>query len=95
MTGPRPCCRCQQPTDRAALVLVGLIQGNSGPGGPADYACLPCARVYVRSPLAPDWIGEEIDRTKARLGLALPELSGRLQRCPPSSTLTPPWMGPA
>ncbi len=61
------CCRCHRLTDRAALVLVGIIHGNSGPGGPASYACLPCAGVYAVSPLAPDWIGEEIERTRARL----------------------------
>ncbi len=48
------------------MVLVGVPFANSGPGGPADYACLPCARIYATSPLAPAWIGEEIDRTLAR-----------------------------
>ncbi len=63
----RACCRCRQFIDSAALVLVGVPFANSGPGGPAAYACLPCACVYATSPLAPDWIGEEIERTRARL----------------------------
>lgn len=40
--------------------------GNSGPGGPAWYACVPCACVYARSPLSPEWLSEEIARTEAR-----------------------------
>jgi len=48
-------------------VLVGLPFANSGTGGPGFYACLLCARVYARSPLAPDWIGEEIIKARARL----------------------------
>ncbi len=67
VTTGRACCRCRQPTDRAAMVLVGVLMGNSGPGGPASYACLPCARIYATSPVAPEWIGEEIDATLARL----------------------------
>lgn len=66
MTIGPACCRCGQPTGRAARVLVGVTMGNSGPGGPAFYACLPCARIYATSPLSPAWIGEEIARTQAR-----------------------------
>ncbi len=66
-TGRACCCRCQQPTDRAAMVLVGVPFANSGPGGPAWYACLPCARIYATSPLAPEWIGNETGNTLARL----------------------------
>lgn len=62
----RACCRCQRPTERAALVLVDVSMGNSGPGGPAWYACVPCACVYARSPLSPEWLSEEIARTEAR-----------------------------
>jgi hypothetical protein len=59
-----PCCRCQRHTEHP--VLVGVPFSNSGPGGPVLYACLPCARIYARSPLAPDWLTEEIARTEAR-----------------------------
>jgi hypothetical protein len=57
-------CRRWWPDEHA--VLVGVPFSNSGPGGPALYACLPCARIYARSPLAPDWLTEEIAKTQAR-----------------------------
>jgi hypothetical protein len=63
----RSCCRCQAgPLGDDQRVLVGVPFAMSGAGGPALYACLPCARVYARCPLAPDWIGEEIANTEAR-----------------------------
>lgn len=62
----RACCRCRHYTDPVELVLVGVPFANSGPGGPAWYACMPYARVYARSALAPEWIGEEIAKTEAR-----------------------------
>ncbi len=58
----RACCRCRQLTDPAAMVLVGVPFANSGPGGPAFYACLPCARVYAASPLAPEWLADDAPR---------------------------------
>ncbi len=72
MNAARSCCRCRQFIDSAARVLVGVPFANSGPGGPAHYACLPCARIYATSPLAPDWIAEEIERTQARLAHGQP-----------------------
>lgn len=48
-------------------MLVGVPFANSGAGGPASYACLPCARAYARTAGVPDWIGEEIARTEARI----------------------------
>ncbi len=51
------------------MVLVDVPFANSGPGGPASYACLPCARIYVASPLSPEWISEELDATLARLAV--------------------------
>lgn len=60
------CCRCQQPTDEADRVLVGVPFSNSGAGGPASYACLPCARIYARMAGAPDWLGDEIAKTRVR-----------------------------
>ncbi len=64
----RVCCRCHQPLADERRVLVGVLMSNSGPGGPSWYACLPCARSYARSPLAPAWIGEEIANAETRLG---------------------------
>ncbi len=61
------CCRCHHTLPSHERVLVGVPFANSGPGGPACYACLPCARVYVTSLLAPEWIAEEIERTRTRL----------------------------
>ncbi|MPZ64721.1 MAG: hypothetical protein GEU83_04120 [Pseudonocardiaceae bacterium] len=66
MTVDRACCRCEAPLSEQERVLVGLPFSNSGPGGPPLYACLPCARAYARSVLAPPWIGEEIANTEAR-----------------------------
>lgn len=60
----RICCRCGHHTDHPVLVAVPFA--DSGPGGPASYACLPCARVYARSPLAPKWLTEEIRNTEAQ-----------------------------
>lgn len=48
------------------MVLVAVPFSDAGPGGPASYACLPCARSYATSSLSPAWIGEEIARTQAR-----------------------------
>lgn len=59
------CCRCQRYTSQP--VLVGIPFANSGAGGPAWYACLPCARVDAASPMFPDWLGEEIAKAEARL----------------------------
>ncbi len=49
------------------MVLVGVPFANSGPGGPASYACLPCARIYAASPLAPEWIADDIAALDAGL----------------------------
>jgi hypothetical protein len=67
VTGRYVCCRCDRRIGEDR-VLVGVPLAVSGAGGPAFYACLPCAEVYRVSPLAPEWIGEEIARTRARLG---------------------------
>jgi hypothetical protein len=61
----RSCCRCDAPLGEDR-VLVGVPFSDSGAGGPAWYACLPCARYYARCPLAPEWINEEIANTEAR-----------------------------
>jgi hypothetical protein len=66
VTGRYACCRCQRRIGEDR-VLVGVPLAVSGAGGPAYYACLDCAPVYQSSPLSPDWIGEEIARTRARL----------------------------
>lgn len=52
------CAECQEHADER--VIVALPQGGSGPGGPARLACLPCARDRARSPLAPDWLAEDL-----------------------------------
>jgi hypothetical protein len=62
----RTCCRCERPIGEAERTLVAVPFADSGAGGPALYACLPCARVYARDPSAPGWITEEIARTEAR-----------------------------
>lgn len=64
MNSGRVCCRCREFTE--SPVLVAIPFANSGPAGPATYACLPCARIYATSPLSPDWIVDEIDKTQAR-----------------------------
>lgn len=62
--GPNPgtCCRCGQ---RAAhRALIAIIETGSGPGGSA-YACLPCAREYAATSLAPGWLDEVLRRAEA------------------------------
>ncbi|KPC97019.1 hypothetical protein ADL27_01500 [Streptomyces sp. NRRL F-6602] len=62
--GPNPgtCCRCDLPVIHRALIAI--IETGSGPGGSA-YACLPCARDYAKTSLAPEWIGETIAHAEA------------------------------
>ncbi|WP_019356833.1 hypothetical protein [Streptomyces sp. AA1529] len=62
--GPNPgtCCRCGLPVRHRALIAI--IETGSGPGGSA-YACLPCARDYAKTSLAPEWIGETIAHAEA------------------------------
>ncbi|MGP3978170.1 hypothetical protein ACTWQF_29965 [Streptomyces sp. 8N114] len=62
--GPNPgtCCRCDLPVRHRALIAI--IETGSGPGGSA-YACLPCARDYAKTSLAPEWIGETIAHAEA------------------------------
>lgn len=52
------CAECHRYV--AERVIVALPQGGSGPGGPARFACLPCARVRARSPFAPEWLAEDM-----------------------------------
>ncbi|OEV04168.1 hypothetical protein [Streptomyces oceani] len=54
---PGECCRCRAQAEER--MTVALVQGNSGPGW-STYACVPCARVYARSPLAPEWLREDL-----------------------------------
>lgn len=52
------CAECHEHADER--LIVALPQGATGPGGPARLACLPCARWRAASPLAPDWLAEDL-----------------------------------
>ncbi|MFG3253886.1 hypothetical protein [Streptomyces sp. NPDC048172] len=43
--------------------LIAIIETGSGAGGSA-YACLPCAREYAKTPLAPEWLPEVIEEAQ-------------------------------
>ncbi|GAA2084905.1 hypothetical protein GCM10009801_46340 [Streptomyces albiaxialis] len=57
LMNPGECCRCGLRVTRRALIAI--IETGSGPGGSA-YACLPCAREYATTPLAPEWLPDTI-----------------------------------
>ncbi|NSC22810.1 hypothetical protein FM076_17200 [Streptomyces albus subsp. chlorinus] len=84
--GPNPgtCCRCDLPVTHRALIAI--IETGSGPGGSA-YACLPCARDYAKTSLAPDWIGETIAHAEA-IRLAWDEAEQRRRTGPDDETPT-------
>lgn len=52
------CSVCDEHADER--LIIALPQGGSGSGGPARFACLPCARHRARSPYAPAWLAEEL-----------------------------------
>lgn len=56
-----PGCECAVCGEHAdERLIIALPQGGSGAGGPARFACLPCARNRARFRYAPAWLAEEL-----------------------------------
>lgn len=51
------CSRCREYAEER--VTVAFVDGGSGPGW-SRYACIPCARILVRSQFAPDWLRDDM-----------------------------------
>lgn len=54
---PERCARCG--VDTGEPVMIAAVETGSGPGA-IVYACPPCARAYARTPLAPEWLRQEL-----------------------------------
>lgn len=64
VTGPGgECCRCRE--NVAERIMVGIVEVGSGPSRSRD-ACIPCARIFARSPFAPTWLREDLDAYDAQ-----------------------------
>ena len=62
LSPPGECTRCGQYAEH--LVMIVIVQGNSGPGW-SRHGCIPCAKRLARYALAPRWLREDVARLEA------------------------------